>query len=51
MGIVILEIAGQFWAFVPPQKIREPFPSGRFFEKFSTEQAAVDFIFGAWSDA
>ena len=51
MGIVILEIAGSFYAYVPPQYVREPFPDGKFYRVFPTEQEAVDWIFGAWPDA
>ena len=50
MLITILEFKESFWAYVPPQMIREPFDDGRFFRVFSTEQEAADFIFGAWPE-
>lgn len=48
--IDILEIAGKFWVYVPPQQVREPLPNGRFYMSFTTEQEAVDYIYGDWPE-
>lgn len=49
--IRVLHIGGTWYAYVPPQRLREPFPCGRFYRAFPSEQAAVDFVYGEWPDA